>query len=110
MTETTQRLRRAHPTPTPCQGGCGTILDRGFWCTGCRLRKCRGSVVSGATCSVPDCAIDHPRALRWHRFTDEHLIVCANHSALAGRRPLTWPAFLAETREHELRGWAKKSA
>jgi hypothetical protein len=35
--------------------------------------------------------------LRRHRFADGVVVVCANHSAVAGRRPLTWQDF-----EHEL--------
>jgi hypothetical protein len=66
-------------------------------CVGCRVRRTRGAGIDGERCCVPSCGIDQPRVLRWHRFTDETVALCANHSALAGRRPLTSAKFLAES-------------
>jgi hypothetical protein len=107
MTNRIPRLRRAHPEPTLCQGNCGRLLTSGFWCTACRLRKCRGSIVTGEACAVHGCGVDSPRVLRWHRFTDDTRALCANHDALAGRRALTWAVFEAEAIEHALTGWAQ---
>jgi hypothetical protein len=73
---------------------CSTPIGKGNVCTGCRVRKCRGSLVAGERCAV--CPVSHPRMLRWHSFTDGQQVLCANHSALAGRRPLTFDQFSAE--------------
>jgi hypothetical protein len=48
------------------------------------------------------CGIDQPRMLRWRRFTDDTVALCANHDALAGRRALTVDAFLAEASAYPL--------
>jgi hypothetical protein len=77
-------------------------MKSGRRCPACRVRKCRGSIIDGETCGVPSCGIAHPRVLRWHRFTDETVALCANHAALAGRRPIEWQAFQAEAGEIEL--------
>lgn len=103
--------KRAHPEPVECLGHCGRILERGFWCSTCRLRKHRGAmVVVGASCSIHGCPVDSPRVLRKHRFIDATIVLCANHEALAGRRPIAWANFHAEAIEHDLQGWAKKTA
>lgn len=65
-------------------------------CQSCRLRRCRGASVAGAVCRAPCCAVSDPRMLRRHKFVDGVVVVCANHSAVAGRRPLTWPEFERE--------------
>lgn len=113
MTETNHipRLRRAQPTATACSG-CGRRLEPGvgFWCPTCRTRKHRGALITGECCAVQGCGIDSPRVLRWHRFADDTLPLCANHEALAGRRSINWAAFHAEALEHELQGWTLKSA
>jgi len=65
-------------------------------CVARRLRKCRGTTVEGAACRV--CGIADSRVLRRHRFPDlpDPAILCANHAAIAGRKPLAWVAFLLE--------------
>jgi hypothetical protein len=73
----------------PCEC-CGMVPVRSGCCGGCRVRKCRGASIDGEACSIPGCGINQPRVLRWHRFTDETIALCANHSALAGRIPLRW--------------------
>lgn len=50
----------------------------------------------GETCRAPCCDVSDPRMLRRHRFADGIVVVCANHSAVAGRRPLAWSDFAAE--------------
>lgn len=102
--------KRAHPEPVACLGQCGRTLERGFWCTACRLRKHRGAVVLGACCGVHGCGVDSPRMLRRHRFADQTVVLCANHDALAGRRPIDWAVYHAEAIEHDLTGWALKTA
>lgn len=81
--------------PYPCST-CPKLIREGRTCGACRLRKCRGSTVEGAACRAPGCSVDDPRMLRRHRFADGVRIVCANHSAIVGRRPLVWAAFLDE--------------
>lgn len=63
-------------------------------CVGCRVRRSRGATIAGEQCAA--CGVDHPAVLRWHRFADGQQVLCANHSALAGRRRLTFEAFAAE--------------
>ena len=72
------------------------IVPSSGTCVGCRVRRARGSGIDGERCAVGSCGIDQPRVLRWHAFRDETLPLCANHSALAGRRPLNAADFLAE--------------
>jgi hypothetical protein len=72
------------------------LVQSGRYCPACRVRKCRGATIEGERCGIPGCGIDHPRVLRWHRFDDATVALCANHDALAGRRPMTWAAY----REH----------
>jgi hypothetical protein len=104
------KFKRPKPDPIPCEG-CGVVLvQSGRRCPGCRIRKCRGSAFSGHACGIVGCGVDSPRVLRWHRFVDATVPLCANHSALAGRRPISWTVFMAEALEHDLRGWVKKSA
>jgi hypothetical protein len=69
-------------------------------CGPCRVRKCRGALIDGEACRV--CGIDQPRMLRWHRFEDETVALCANHDALAGRQAITLDAFLAEASAYPL--------
>ncbi len=53
--------------------------------------------MAGETCAAPGCGVAHPRLLRRVQFRDGALLVlCANHAALAGRRPLDAAALLAE--------------
>lgn len=68
----------------------GKIIGR--VCAGCRVRKCRGTELEGS------CFCGHAdrRVLRWHEFLDQRAVVCANHSAIAGRRPLTYEELQAE--------------
>jgi hypothetical protein len=77
---------------------CPKLISKGRTCIGCRVRRCRGAVVEGACCRAPDCGIADERMLRRHRFVDGVAIVCANHSAVAGRRELTWADFETELR------------
>lgn len=69
---------------------------KGNFCTGCRVRKHRGAVVAGDACKV--CGDDDARLLRRQRFTDQIVVLCANHAALKGRRTISWADFLAELR------------
>lgn len=90
-------FRRAPPPPALCEV-CRLIwVKGGKVCSGCRVRKHRGSAVAGGCCQAPECYIAHPRVLRRVRFRDGATVVlCANHAALAGRRPLDADAFLGE--------------
>lgn len=47
----------------------------------------------GASCRAPCCAVADPRMMRRHKFVDGPVTLCANHSALAGRRQLLWRDF-----------------
>jgi hypothetical protein len=102
--------RRPRPEPVPCEGCGARLVQSGTRCPGCRVRKCRGASFYGHACAVEGCGIDSPRVLRWHRFTDRTVALCANHSALAGRQPLAFAAFHALALEHDLQGWGKLSA
>jgi hypothetical protein len=93
-------------TMTTC-GICKLTPVRAGNCPACRVRKCRGAGIDGERCSVPGCAVDHPRVLRWHRFTDRTVALCANHEALAGRRPLSWSTYLDVVPPAE--GWAQSA-
>ena len=86
-------------TTTICEGCDINPITTGTRCTACRVRKCRGTLIDGETCGITGCGIDHPRVLRWHRFSDTTIALCANHSALAGRRPLQWSAFKAQAEQ-----------
>lgn len=93
------KYRRPPPEPRPC-GGCGVPIATGTRCIKCRVQKCRGLGVEGLACRV--CGIGLARVLKLVRFLDEPEVpLCANHAALAGRRPLTWQAFEAEAAERE---------
>jgi hypothetical protein len=59
----------------------------------CRLRKLRGTEIV-EPCRV--CGIARRPVLRLHSFLDGTATLCANHSALAGKRRLTLGAFLDE--------------
>ena len=99
-----RRTRPAKPKVTVLCEVCTIVpVTSGRVCTGCRVRKCRGGVVEGLACRI--CGITLARVLRLQRFVDEPEVpLCANHAALAGRRPLTWQAFEREAlaREGEL--------
>jgi hypothetical protein len=84
-------------------------LKKGRRCSACRVRKCRGAVIDGETCCVPDCGVDHPRALRWHRFTDGTRALFANHHAIAGRNPIAWSDFLVHAIDADLCGWSQSA-
>jgi hypothetical protein len=88
--------------PYPC-ASCPRLLTAGRVCGACRLRKCRGSTVEGAACRVPGCDAADPRVLRRHRFDEGVRVLCANHDALAGRRPRGWAAFLDELAAEPIR-------
>jgi hypothetical protein len=103
------KFKRPTPAPVPCETCRAVPVKLGGSCVGCRLRRCRGTIVDDASCAVPGCPVYHPRMLRWHRFTDDHVVLCANHSALAGRRPITWNGFRAEALTTPLTGWTKSA-
>jgi hypothetical protein len=79
--------------PRNCEA-CNREIKTGSVCNPCRLRKCRGELIAGEVCGV--CGIDQPRVLRWHRFIDKTVALCANHDALAGKVARPYQAFLAE--------------
>lgn len=75
-------------------------IATGTRCVKCRVQKCRGLDVEGLECRV--CGIGLARVLKLVRFIDEPEVpLCANHAALAGKRPLTWQQFEAEAAERE---------
>jgi hypothetical protein len=95
-----RRTRPAKPKVVVVCEICGIVpVTSGKVCSGCRVRKCRGASVDGLACRI--CGIALPRVLRLQRFGDELVPLCANHAALAGRRPLTWQAFEAEALERQ---------
>lgn len=94
------KFRRPKPDPRPC-GGCGVPIATGTRCIKCRVQKCRGLDVDGLACRVSTCGIALARVLKLVRFGDELVPLCANHAALAGKRPLTWAQFEAEAIERE---------
>jgi hypothetical protein len=102
---TKAKFKKPKPPPVPCEV-CRTPVQGGVRCVGCRLRKCRGTLIEGQTCGILGCGIDHPRVLRWHRFSDATIALCANHDALAGRAPTTWVAFRDQAAAADLAGWA----
>jgi hypothetical protein len=67
---------------------------KGNYCPACRVRKCRGASVTGASC--PICGVDDARMLRHQRFTDGARILCANHAAVVGQRALSWSDLLED--------------
>ena len=98
------RYKRPAPEPRPCEGaGCGVMIPSGTRCIRCRVRKCRGTEVEGMACAVPSCGITFSRVLRLVAFGEppELVPLCGNHAALAGRRGLSFEAFLAEAAERE---------
>jgi hypothetical protein len=94
------KFNRPKPEPVPCQGCRIVLVQSGRRCAACRTRKCRGALIDGEACGV--CGIDLPRVLRWHRFTDATVALCANHEALAGRRPTSWALFRDQASAAEL--------
>ena len=81
--------------PYPCSK-CPRLITKGRTCGACRIRDCRGSIVEGAACRAPECDESDPRVLRRHRFTDGIAILCANHDAIAGRKPRDFGSFVRE--------------
>jgi hypothetical protein len=104
-----RRTRPAKPkiTRTCEREGCTRLVTSGNICTACRVAKCRGLGPDRA-CRI--CGIVHPRMLRTHSFRDEVVVLCANHSALAGRQPITFAEFEGQALMHDPFGMAKKSA
>lgn len=90
------RFQRPPLPPAPCTD-CGTPTDeprRGL-CIGCYLRVRRGAAFDlGACCQV--CRNNDRRVLRWHKLGGAMVVLCANHSAIAGRRPLELEELRAE--------------
>lgn len=81
--------------PYPCSK-CPRLITKGRICGPCRVRDSRGSSVEGAACRAPECDVSDERMLRRHRFTDGVAILCANHSAVAGKRALDFETFVRE--------------
>lgn len=77
-------------------------IATGTRCVKCRVQKCRGIDVEGLACRISTCGIALARVLKLVRFGDELVPLCANHAALAGKRPLTWQQFEAEAAEREV--------
>ena len=84
-----------------CKCGCGrpTKGTEGT-AIACRLRKLRGTEIVDP-CRV--CGIARRPVLRRHVFVDCTATLCANHSALAGRRRITLGAFLDEMQASDRR-------
>jgi hypothetical protein len=87
-----------HPPGLP-EGATAYCADcrrptKGKHCPACRVRKCRGASVVGASC--PICGINEPRVLRHQRFTDGARILCANHAAMVGQRLISWADLLED--------------
>jgi hypothetical protein len=97
---TKTKFQRPRPDPVPCQGCSLVLVQSGRKCAACRTRKCRGATIDGEACGI--CGLRLPRLLRWHRFTDATVALCANHDALAGRRPISWDAYRAQAGAIEL--------
>jgi hypothetical protein len=95
-----RRSRPAKPKVTCLCEVCQLVpVTSGKVCTGCRVRKCRGAAIEGAACEL--CQIAQPRVLRWTRLADRQAVLCANHAALVGRRPIPWAQLAAEAAELE---------
>jgi hypothetical protein len=90
------RFVRERPAKEPCPGCHVMLTPIGSLCNACSQRRLRGALIDGERCAVPSCALALPRVLRWHRFGEHEVALCANHDALIGRRPLSLEAFLAE--------------
>jgi hypothetical protein len=59
----------------------------------CAIRLSRGTLL-GPSCAA--CNTTDPRVLRLVRLADGKVTLCANHAAIAGRRPITIDALRAE--------------
>lgn len=97
------KYTRPKPDPVPCEVCRLVPVQSGTVCAGCRVRKCRGTTIAGNECAI--CGVDNPRVLRWHRFTDRMVALCANHSALVGRTRISFVAYEALARAHDLNSW-----
>lgn len=80
----------------PCTN-CGrpTTEPRRGLCKGCHLREHRGHLAAGP-CAV--CGTGDRRVLRRHLLSGGPVTLCANDSAIAGRRPLSLDQLRAEVR------------
>lgn len=90
------RFQRQRPEPVICPCGRPTDEPRRGLCIACYLRERRGSAFTiHAACQV--CRTADKRVLRWHRLAGGvWVVLCANHSAIAGRRPLELDELRAE--------------
>jgi len=80
-------LRRTKPrTVIICACTRRTDRPRNGECPPCALRTSRGHKL-GPACEI--CGLADRRMLRRHTLSDRNATLCANHSALAGRRSVT---------------------
>jgi hypothetical protein len=84
---TEEPLRRCSACPRKA-----AKLKKGL-CPACYLRSHRGGA-TGKACAV--CAVGDPRVLRRHKLALGFETLCANHSAIAGRRRITLGELRAE--------------
>lgn len=90
----TGNMPRKKPSMRPCRR-CPTLttrLRKGM-CYRCYLRSWRGHQTEGP-CRV--CGLEDVRMLRRQTLGDGMAVLCANHAAVAGRRPITLAELAAE--------------
>lgn len=89
-------MKRSTGKPRSHCSNCGRPVSatRGGQCSGCYQRRRRGHEAPGP-CRV--CGEADPRVLKRHRLAEGMLSLCANHSAVAGRRPITLAELMSET-------------
>ena len=87
-------IRFMAPAPKTC-AACGrpTTTPRFGLCFGCYQRARRGHTIEGS-CAV--CGLADKRMVRRHKLADGWTVLCANHAAVAGRRPLKLEQLQAE--------------
>ena len=98
--ETPRPYRRRQPRPPEgtrcaCTRPCAPGRDK---CSGCSVRSSRGHLVTGP-CAA--CGQDDQRVLRRHTLAGGPVVLCANDSAIAGRRLLTLDELRSELRPLE---------
>ena len=56
-------------------------------CFRCYQRERRGRSLVGKRCAV--CSVEDQRVLQFHRMAEGHVVLCANHATIAGKRSIT---------------------